>query len=498
MANGREERNILMFPFMAHGHLNPFMALARQLERREGYTVTIVNTPLNIQRLKSSLPSKTNIKLAEIPFNGNHYGLPLGAENTDTLPNEFIIRLLEASENLESPFKSLLIDITKRDGHCPTCIIADMFLGWTVKVANELGIYHTVFIPGAGYSMAIYFSISLNIDQCQTNDDEFSLLDFPEASKIKQSRLGNDLKFANGMDSWFLFRIRQFLLCLCSDAILLNTIEGLGDIGVKYFSRKMGGKPVWMIGPACSFMNKDGYNQEKGEKHFSKTDSYCEWLDLHPPASVLYVSFGSQNTILPSQMMDLALGLEASNKAFIWVIRPPIGFSPAEEFRAEWLPDGFEGRIRETNQGLLVHKWAPQQEILSHKSTGAFLSHCGWNSVLESLSQGIPIISWPLAGEQCFNSQMLVYEVGVCIEVAQGIESATIKHDEIARVIEKVLGKTEQGEEMRRKACQIKEKMEDALREGGFKGSSIKAINDFLGTATSTKKRSLPQNLPFP
>jgi hypothetical protein len=93
---------------------------------------------------------------------------------------------------------------------------------------------------------------------------------------------------------------------------------------------------------------------------------------------------------------------------------------------------------------------------------------------------------------------MLEYEVGVCIEVALGIESATIKHDEIARVIEKVLGKTEQGEEMRRKACQIKEKMEDALREGGFKGSSIKAINDFLGTATSTKKRSLPQNLPFP
>ncbi|GLT53809.1 hypothetical protein SLA2020_270540 [Shorea laevis] len=106
MANGREERNILMFPFMAHGHLNPFMALARQLARREGYIVTIVNTPLNIQRLKSSLPSKTNIKLAEIPFNGNHYGLPQGAENTDTLTYEFMIRLLEASENLESPFKA--------------------------------------------------------------------------------------------------------------------------------------------------------------------------------------------------------------------------------------------------------------------------------------------------------------------------------------------------------------------------------------------------------
>ena len=269
-------------------------------------------------------------------------------------------------------------------------------------------------------------------------------------------------------------------------------MEGLWDIGVKYFRRKMGGKPIWMIGPACSSMKNDAYNQEeRSEKLSSKTDGCCEWLDLHPPASVLYVSFGSHNTILPSQMMELALSLEASNKAFIWVIRPPFGFSSTEDFRAEWLPDGFEERIREKNQGLLVHKLAPHQEILSHKSIGALLSHCGWNSVLESLSQGIPIIGWPLSGEQCFNSQMLENEVGFCIEVGRGVDPAT-KHDEIARLIKMVLGKTEKGGEMRRKANQMKEKMEDALRGGGgFEGSSIKVINDFLGTATSIKKSSI-------
>jgi hypothetical protein len=85
----------------------------------------------------------------------------------------------------------------------------------------------------------------------------------------------------------------------------------------------------------------------RGEKLYSKTKSCCEWLDHHQPNSVLYVSFGSYSTILPSQMMDLALGLEASNKAFIWVIRPPFGFSLTKEFTAEWMPDGFEERIRE-------------------------------------------------------------------------------------------------------------------------------------------------------
>ena len=83
-------------------------------------------------------------------------------------------------------------------------------------------------------------------------------------------------------------------------------------------------------------------------------------------------------------MMELAIGLEASAKSFLWVITPPVGFDLRAEFRSEWLPEGFEEIIKETKQGLLVRNWAPQLEILSHKSTGAFLSHCGWNSVLES------------------------------------------------------------------------------------------------------------------
>ncbi|GAV86596.1 UDPGT domain-containing protein [Cephalotus follicularis] len=489
VANGKQDRNIVMFPFMAHGHINPFMALARQLEQRKGYKITIVNTPLNISKLKSSLPSKTNIHLVEIPFNATDYGLPHDTENTDKLSFEFILRFLEASENLQSPFKSLLIDITNKDGNPPLCIISDMFLGWTVEVANELGIFHSVFIAGAGYSMATYFSFSLNIDQYQPDQEEFLLLDFPEAEgPIQRLQLGDDLKVFDGSDIFNLFRKRQFSLCLHSDAILLNSIDELGQSGVTYFSRKTGGKPVWSIGPACnSILKKDDSKEVSADIH-----CFCSsWLDIHPPASVLYVCFGSQNTILPSQLMELAKGLEASGKAFIWVIRPPIGFGVTEEFRAQWLPDGFEERVRRTNQGLLMHNWAPQLQILSHKSTGAFLGHCGWNSVLESLIAGIPMIGWPLGGEQFFNSYMLEKEVGVCIEIARGCNSAIIDHDHIARVIKMVMGETGKGEELRRKACQIKEKMEDAIREGeGFKGSSITAMDQFLETASLRNKRS--------
>ncbi|XP_059649971.1 UDP-glycosyltransferase 92A1-like [Cornus florida] len=493
MTKTRNQRNIVMFPFMSQGHLIPFMALARQIEQRKGLTITIVNTPLNIRKLRSSLPPATNIRLVEIPFCSTDHGLPPDSENTDTLSFIHMIRLLEASENLESPFKSLLVKMSEREGRAPICIISNMFMGWTVKVANELGIFHTVFIAGAGYSMALYFSISMDISLWQTDDhEEFSLPDFPEAFKIHQSRVANDLKYTDAADSWFLFRKRQFSLCLSSDAILLNTIEGLGQKGVKYFSRKLGGKPIWTIGPISSSMIKD----DQKELVSNSNGCYTEWLNLYPPASVLYVSFGSHNSISAAQTKELAIGLEASGKAFIWVARSPTGFDVTEEFRAEWLPDGFKERLRRTNQGMVIHKWAPQQEILSHKSIGAFLSHCGWNSILESLCEGIPIIGWPLAGEQFFNSHMLEKEVGVCIEVGRGNSLEVVRHDRIAKAIKMVMNKTGKGEEMRRKAREMREKMEDAIREGeGYKGSSAQAVDEFISTAISTTKTSvLPLN----
>ncbi|XP_038678421.1 UDP-glycosyltransferase 92A1-like [Tripterygium wilfordii] len=475
MATEREARQIVMFPFMAQGHMNPFMALARQLEKRPGYTITVVNTPLNIQKLKSSLPSESSIQLAEIPFQGTKYGLPPGVENTDSASYESMVCLLEASEALRSPFRDFIIDMTKQDGHAPVCIICDVFLAWTVEVAHELGIYHSVFITGPGYSMATYVSVSLNMLQCKTEEKEFTLPDFPEAAQIQLSQLGNDLKFTDGTDSWYLFRVRQFAFCLRSDAILLNSIEGLGQTGVTYFRRKMGGRPCWPIGPVSSIMQK---------KVVSETDSSISWLNSHQPGSVLYVSFGSQYTILPSQMVALARGIEASGKAFIWVVRSPIGFDPNEQIRSEWFPDGFEHRIKEKNQGFLIHKWGPQRDILSHKSVGAFLSHCGWNSMLESLCSGTPIIGWPLAAEQFFNSHMLEKEVGVCVEVARGIESAIIEPEHIAGVINMVLGNTEKGEDMRRKASEMKEKMGEAIREGdGYEGPSLKAMTEFLNAA---------------
>lgn len=241
------------------------------------------------------------------------------------------------------------------------------------------------------------------------------------------------------------------------------------------------GVPVWPIGPLLR-ASASPSSSSIDDKSF-----IIEWLDLHPPASVLYISFGSQNTITESQMKELAMGLEASGRPFIWVIRPPAGFDIKSEFRSEWLPEAFEERLKERQVGMLLHGWAPQLEILSHRSMGAFLSHCGWNSMLESLSQGVPIIGWPLSGDQLYNSKMLVEEVGVCVEVARtNMESTRVERGEVARVVGMVMGETDKGREMRRRAEEIREAMMGAWAEGV--GSSVRGLEEFLhfvGSLTS-------------
>lgn len=258
--------------------------------------------------------------------------------------------------------------------------------------------------------------------------------DFPEASTIHVTQMSDLLRAANGQDTFSTFNREVLGEWSKADAILFNTVEGLDRTGLTYFRRKLGG-PVWAVGP----LNLSIDNRAHAGKGAGNTSDLCtQWLDTKPAKSVLYVSFGSQNTLSTSQMTELALALEASCKNFIWVVRPPVEFDTNSEFRAkEWLPHGFEERVKESNRGLLMHKWAPQLDILSHEAVSVFLSHCGWNSVMEALGRGVPILGWPLAAEQFYNAKLLEEDVGVCVEVARG--KSFVRHEDLAAKIELVI-----------------------------------------------------------
>ncbi|XXG67927.1 hypothetical protein AAC387_Pa06g1156 [Persea americana] len=479
--------HIVMIPYMAQGHIIPFIALAKLLEQRTHYTITFVTTPHNIPTVQSALPPNSTIRLASLPFNGSDHGLPPAAENTNTLPFPLFVPLFQASQTLQPAFDHLLSTLPR-----PTCIIGDVFLGWTVQTARRLGIFHVAFNITSGYGTAAYLSLWLNLPHSKTDSDTFSVPGFPDTYRLHRSQLASYLRAADGTDPWSVFMQTQMNLSLGSDGIICNTIEEMEVTGLELL-RKFTELPVWCVGPLLPLHQSDS-SQRTGKEPGISRESCISWLNLHPQSSVLYVSFGSMNTISVSQMMELAVGLEGSGKPFIWVVRPPLGFDVNEEFRAEWLPEGFEEGVAERKQGLVVKKWAPQLEILSHESTGAFLSQCGWNSVLESLSRGVPMIGWPMAAEQFYTAKMMEEEMGVCVEMGRGVEEM-VGREKVEEVIEVVMGETEKGREMKRMATRAREIIRTAIsdeeaaaaEEGGARGSSIRAVDDFIKTVRSKR-----------
>ena len=490
-----------MLPFMAHGHLIPFLALARQIQQRTGFTITIASTKLNIQYLRSTIStvsnsqSLLNIRLAELPFNSTDQDLPPNSENTENLSLGNIGKLFHASISLKDPVLHLVNDIIHQEGKPPLCIISDVFFGWATELAKSVNTVNITFTTGGAYGTLAYVSVWLNLPHRSSDSDEFKVPGFPESYRFHRSQLHQYIRDADGKDLWSRFMQTQISQSFGSMGWLCNSVEEIEPLGFDLL-RKYLRLPVWSIGPLIppvllkntSSSGVSFSKQHAGKRPGLTTEKCIEWLDLHGPDSVLYISFGSQNTIGLSQMMELAIGLEDSGVSFIWVIRPPIGFDMKSEFRDEWLPEGFEERMKQSKRGLLVRNWAPQLDILSHKSTGAFLSHCGWNSVLESLSQGVPILGWPMAAEQAYNSKMLMEEMGVSVELTRGSQGIIVGK-EVKRVIELVLEKEGKGKDMRNKAVEVKKQLRAAVSdETENKGSSVKAMDDFVRTILSNSQ----------
>ncbi|GLJ06407.1 hypothetical protein SUGI_0038400 [Cryptomeria japonica] len=496
----RQKHHVVMFPFMAQGHIIPFFQLSK-LAARTGFTITIVSTPLNVQALTPTIQSarqkdsSLDIRLAELPFSSAHHGLPPRSEKTDSLPYSQVLTLMEAAEYLQPHFENLIRRICAEDGCTPLCIISDMFLGWTQDVADMFGIPRIFFLTCGVYGTLLYYSMWNHLPHTKTDSEEFTLPDLPHVS-LHRSQLPTNIKMATGTDSWSLFQARHISRNVRSWGFICNSFEQLEHRYLEHL-RKSTGRPVWAVGPVLppeflsssqSHAVRDQLLQGKEANGTSDAISCLQWLDSQKVSSVLYVSFGSQNTISASNMKELALGLESSGQPFIWVVRPPLGVPSTAEFSSDFLPDGFEERMKTKNQGLVMKKWAPQREILSHPSSGGFLSHCGWNSTLEGLSQGVPIIGWPIAGEQYFNSKLLE-EVGVCVEICRGSEGELNK-EKVERTV-KVLMSEKKGGGMRERAAAMRDAARKAVRDsedGTEKGSSMRDVDDMIQDILATSR----------
>ncbi|XBI35138.1 hypothetical protein VPH35_120866 [Triticum aestivum] len=221
---------------------------------------------------------------------------------------------------------------------------------------------------------------------------------------------------------------------LCrSQGIIVNTFRSLESRAVDAISVGLCTPPslptphVYCIRPLIK-------SEEVGVKH----DQEClTWLDTQPKASVVFLCFGSRSLFSANQTRELAIGLEASGKRFLWVVRSPprdidgpakkLDKLPDPDLDA-LLPEGFLERTKGT--GLVVKSWAPQRDVLAHDAVGAFVTHCGWNSVLDTLMAGVPMLAWPLYAEQRVNRVFLEKELGLAVAV-EGYDKEVVQADEV-------------------------------------------------------------------
>lgn len=252
-----------------------------------------------------------------------------------------------------------------------------------------------------------------------------------------------------------------------SIALMFNTCDYLERPFIDYMTEQLG-MPTWGVGPLLpetywqsSSDSSIRHRQIRAQQRQSNytEDDVVQWLDSKPRGSVLYVAFGSEVGPTAEEYPQLASALEESTRPFIWVI--PSGAGGPEQ------GDGFDSRVGE--RGLIIRGWAPQLLILSHPSTGGFLSHCGWNSTVEALGLGVPFLGWPVRGDQYFNAKLVVNHLKVGYRVAEDF-SEMVKKEYIARGIEKLLG----DEDMKKQALAIRQTFQN-----GFPDSSKAALDAF-------------------
>ncbi|XP_049345397.1 zeatin O-glucosyltransferase-like, partial [Solanum verrucosum] len=204
------------------------------------------------------------------------------------------------------------------------------------------------------------------------------------------------------------------------------------------------------------------------------------WLDKQETNSVIYVSFGSTTTLSNKEIEELAIGLEKSMQKFIWVLRDADkGDVFAGEERRAQLPEGYEERIK--GRGIIERDWAPQLEILAHPSTGGFMSHCGWNSCMESISMGVPIAAWPMHSDQPRNSQLVTKVLKTGLTVRHWEHWDELVASEIVENAVRTLMASPEGDEMRKRASELSIAVKQSVMDGEGYGAEM---NSFIAHIT--------------
>ncbi|KAL6650401.1 hypothetical protein ACP70R_009326 [Stipagrostis hirtigluma subsp. patula] len=439
--------NVLLLPLPAQGHTNPMLQFGRRLAYH-GLRPTLVATRYV---LSTALPPGEPFRVAAISDGFDDGGMASCPDH-----GEYRRRLdVVGPETLAQ-----VIDGEARDGRPPAVLVYDPHMSWARRVARAAGVATAAFLSQPCAVDIIYGEVWAGRLPLPATDG--SVL-------RRRGLLSVDLgtedmpPYVSAPELYPLFldlSIRQFEGLEDADDVFVNSFRDLEPQEAEYMEKTWRAK---MIGPTLpSFYLGDDRlpnNKAYGLDFFRSGAPVMEWLDKQSPCSVVLASYGTLYTLDATQLDELGNGLCNSGKAFLWVVRSDEAHKLSERLR---------DKCKE--RGVIV-SWCPQLEVLAHKATGCFLTHCGWNSTMEAIITGVPMVGMPQSGDQPTIAKYVQCAWGIGLRM-QPDEKGLLRREEVKRCITEVMD-GERKQEFRRNIAKWMEKAKQTMQEGGNSDKNI-------------------------
>ncbi|XP_077245752.1 7-deoxyloganetin glucosyltransferase-like [Tasmannia lanceolata] len=455
-----DKPHAVLIPFPAQGHINPMIQLAKLLHSK-GFYITFVHTEFNHSRMLKSRGPDSLKGLDDFQFETIPDGLP--PQDCDRTQDIAALNV-STRKNCAVPFRNLVTKLNNslRIPHI-SCIIPDGVMSFALCVAEELDIMVLVFYTMSACGLMGYLNFHelkrrgytpLKDESYLTNGYLDTHIDWiPGMKNIRLRDVSSFVKTTDPNEIIFNFNIEQAKNSLRARGLILNTFDELEHDVVEAIKCMF--PRLYTLGPMstlCKDMAESGLNSIAS--NLWKEDTEClDWLDKKDLASVVYVNFGSITVMTAEQLIEFAWGLANSKHPFLWIIRPDLLMG-----ESAILPEEF---ITETRGRCLLTSWCSQEKVLVHPSIGVFLTHCGWNSMLESICGGVPVLCWPFFAEQVTNCRYACTEWGIGMEI-----NNDLKREEVEGLVRESM-EGEKRKVMRNKAVEWKEAAEKATRQGG-------------------------------
>ncbi|KAJ1259731.1 hypothetical protein BS78_10G178400 [Paspalum vaginatum] len=459
-SSGRD--HVVIFPFMAKGHMLPLLHFAMALSARHGslrLRVTLVTTPGNVAFARSRLPA--SVSLVALPF-PPFPPLPAGVESTDAVPCPSLhLTFLRATALLRRPFAEFLASLPSP----PLALVSDFFLGFTRRVAADAGVRRVVFNGMSAFASAICKALAAGPPPSFEPGATFHVPGMPDHVVVAAEEVPDGVAKRGDPDNPF----TRFFVDEINDSdvrswgVLVNSFAALDEGYVPALeSFYEPGARAWLVGP----LSLAAGDVPEGEKE-KDPEGCLPWLDemAAQSRSAVYVSFGTQAHITDAQLDELLHGLVRSGHPFLWAVRsdtwsPPVDVGP---------------------NGRVVRAWVPQRSVLAHKAVGGFVSHCGWNSVLESLAAGKPVLAWPMIAEQHLNARHVANIIGAGVRIAVKAGVDVVGRAEVEEKVRELMdADSKEAKSMRERAARAQQAAKSAVSPDGTSAMALQNLVEEL------------------